>query len=115
MSQQHRNIITVKISGEVTDRQMADISKAIEKEIAGERKTRLFVAVEHYPSFDSAESLYEDLRFAKIYADHIEKMAVVGDRQWKETFIALFGLFSGIESAYFDRSEFESAWEWVRS
>ena len=74
---------------------------------------RLLLVVQDYPSFNSAEDLYFDLRFAVPLADRIERLAVVGDRVWKDTWISLFGLFSGIRTAYFDRSEMDRAWQWV--
>ncbi|MFP4349454.1 MAG: STAS/SEC14 domain-containing protein [Desulfococcaceae bacterium] len=49
-----------------------------------------------------------------MHADHIERMAVVGDRTWKNTWVALFGLFGGIDTRYFDNTEMKAAWEWVR-
>ncbi len=34
---------------------------------------------------------------------------------WQETWVALFGLFSGMETAYFDRSEEEEAVNGLRN
>ena len=53
------------------------------------------------------------MNFLKFHADNIERLAVVGDRIWQETWIALFGLFGGLETAYFDSSEIEKAARWV--
>ena len=66
-----------------------------------------------YPSFNSAESLYEDLRFAKIHANAIDRIAVVGEGTWQETWVALFGLFGGLNMAFFKRSEGEQAKNWL--
>ncbi len=60
------------------------------------------------------ESLLFDLGFAYIYSDKIECMALVGNKEWKSTCTALFGLFAGIKTAYFDRSEAKAAWEWIK-
>lgn len=78
-----------------------------------ENKVRLLLVISHYPSFNSAEDFYDDLRFVRRCADRIERMAVVGDRSWKSTLVGLFGLFSAIETAYFDRSEIRTAWQWL--
>jgi hypothetical protein len=58
--------------------------------------------------------LYEDLKFANLYSKNIERMAVVGDRSWKSTWVALFGLFSGFLTNYYDKSEINEALNWLR-
>jgi len=107
------NIITLRISAEITDKEYKKIANVIDNQISKFGKIRVFLVVDHYPSLNSAESLYYDLRFVKVYADQIEKIAVVCDKTWKKTWIALFGLFAGIRIEYFDSPEFKNAWKWV--
>ena len=90
---QSSNIITLRINAEVTDGDYAIIAGSFDERIAEFGKIRVFLIVDHYPSLNSAESLYDDLRFVKVYADHIEKIAIVCDKTWKRTWVALFGLF----------------------
>ena len=60
-----------------------------------------------------AESLLFDLNFTLTYYDKIERMAIIGNKVWENTWIALFGLFSHIQTEYFDRSEIKAAWKWI--
>jgi hypothetical protein len=62
-----------------------------------------------------AEGLYENLRFAKQVNDKLDKMAVVGRRDWENTWVGLFGLFGGIQAAYYDHSQLESAVVWLKA
>lgn len=107
------NILGFRLDGAVSDAETERISTAIQKLAGRAGKVRLLLVTQHYPSFNSAEDLYFDLRFAVPLADRIERLAVVGDRVWKDTWISLFGLFSGIQAAYFDRSEMNQAWQWL--
>lgn len=107
------NVLGLRIEGSVSDAETERISAALQKLTAETGSARLLLVVQDYPSFNSAEDLYFDLRFAVPLADRIERLAVVGDRVWKDTWISLFGLFSGIRTAYFDRSEMNQAWQWV--
>ena len=107
------NIIAIRISEEVTDKEYEEISNAIDNQISKFGMIRFFIIVDNYPSLNSAESLYYDLRFIKLYADQIEKIAIVCDKTWKETWIALFGLFAGVRIEYFDSPEFDGAWKWI--
>ena len=109
------NIITARIDAEVTDRDHKKITDVIDDQILKFGKIRFFLIIDNYPSLNSAESLYYDLRFVKVHADRIEKIAVVCDKTWKKTWIALFGLFAGIKIEYFDSPEFNVAWKWVSS
>jgi hypothetical protein len=109
------NCVAIHVRKEISSREMADIDRTLEERIQRYGKIRLFVIMETYPTFNSAESIYEDLRFAKKYSKHIERMAVLGDQAWKKHWIAMFGLFGGITSEYFVRSDFKSAIRWIQS
>ncbi len=106
--------IALRIRGEITSKDSEKISGIIERSVLKHGAVKLLIVIEHYPSLSSAESLYEDLRFAHLYSNDIERMAVVGDRAFKHTWVALFGLFSGLMTRYFDKSEIHEAMEWLK-
>lgn len=106
-------VLALHITGEVTDSETRRIVRTIQTHASAEQKARIFLRIDHYPSFNSAEALYEDLRFARLCDGLIERMVIVGDRSWKDTWVALFGLFGGIETAYFGRSEAQAALLWL--
>ncbi len=105
--------MAIRITGEVSDRETEEIVRRIHAQCPPGGKVRIFLKMSHYASFNSAEDLYYDLRFARYCDDRIERLAVVGDRSWKSTLVGLFGLFSSIETAYFDQSEARNAWQWL--
>ena len=107
------NILAIRITGEISDIEHAQLNQLIQRYIAAWKRSRLLIVVAHYTSFNSAEALYEDLRMVKAHADSIDKMAVVGDRRWKQTWAGLFGLFSGIQTHYFYIDEIEAASQWI--
>ena len=106
-------VLALRITGEISDRETSRIVRLIQAHASRYGKVRLLLHMNHYASFNSAEALYEDLRFARRCGDLIASMAVVGDRPWKSTWVALFGLFGGIDTAYFDRTESKEAWQWL--
>lgn len=108
------NVVVVKIDGDMSDAESETVSRTLATEIEKTGATRLLIFMEDYASFNTAEDLYFNLGFARRHAENIERMAVIGDQRWRKTWVALFGLFSGIESAYFERAEAEEAWQWVR-
>jgi hypothetical protein len=74
---------------------------------------RLLVAYDADPGLISAEDLCDNMRFAKIASDKLARMAVIGQHAWEDTWIALFGLFGGIKTHYFDRSAIKEALAWL--
>jgi hypothetical protein len=107
-------IVALKISLEITQKDFDNICRIMESAIKNHGKIRLLLVVEHYASFFSAESLYEDLKFTHLYSNSIERMAVVGNQTWKSTWVALFGLFSGFLTNYYDKTEINEAWNWLQ-
>lgn len=107
------SVVLIRLQAMLSDREQAELSQLLEGKIKKYGKIRLFLVLEDYPMIDSAESLYEDMNFIKLHADGIERMAVVGERAWQETWIALFGLFSGVETAYFEPPERKKATKWI--
>lgn len=107
------NILGFRLQGNITLKQQRQIGRILEKQIEKSGKIRLIIQMESRGSKD-AESLLSDLNFAYVYSDKIERMAVIGNKPWEKTCIALFGLFAHIKSAYFDRSESEAAWKWIQ-
>lgn len=106
-------VLAIKITGEISEMEHGQLDRLIREHVGVWGRIRIFLTVKHYPSFSSAEALYEDLRMVKLHSDHIDRMAVVGDRPWKGTWVALFGLFSGMETDYFEMDRIEEAWQWI--
>ena len=107
------NILAIKITGEITEYEHDRLDQLILKSIAEWKSIRILVMIKHYPSFNSAEALFEDLRMVKKHSRHIDRMAVVGDRRWKRTWVGIFGLFSGIETDYFEMEQIDAAYQWI--
>ena len=109
----NNSVVSLRLHARLDDMEEARLSRLLKEKIERYGKVRVLLMLENYPAADTAESLYEDMNFLKFHSDNIERLAVVGDRIWQETWIALFGLFGGLETAYFDNSEMEKAAKWV--
>jgi len=108
------NILGFKLFGGITKKQRKQICNILEKQIGESGKIRLILVIEPHRKMD-AESLLFDMNFTLTYSDKIERMAVIGNKVWEKTWIALFGLFSHIRIKYFDYSETKAAWKWIQS
>ncbi|MGD9365207.1 MAG: STAS/SEC14 domain-containing protein [Desulfobacteraceae bacterium] len=107
------NVLAIKINGEMTEEEHQELDALFRERISKWGRLRVFVVAMHYPSFNSAEALFEDLRMVKRHAESIDRLAVVADRSWKRTWIGIFGLFSRIPSDFYEMDEIEAAWQWI--
>ncbi len=106
-------VLALKFTGEITETEHQRIDRLLTEHIDRWGRIRILLTVKHNPSLSSAEALYEDLRMVKLHSDAIERLAVVGDRPWKSTWVGLFGLFSRMQTDYFSLEQIDSAWQWV--
>ncbi len=111
--EQAPNILGFNIPEDMSRKRQKQICAILERQIRKSGNVRLVLMLEPRKTTD-VESLLFDLGFAYVYSAQIERMALVGSNLWKRTGTALFGLFSGIETAYFDRSKASAAWEWIK-
>jgi hypothetical protein len=110
---QAEGVLCLRINGGLRDKENEELGGLVDERAAESGKLRLFLIFEDYSATDGAESLYDDLKFVKIHADRIERMAVVADGAWQQTWIALFGLFGGVKTAYFEHADMAEAVRWV--
>ncbi len=108
------NIVTVKLFDRMLDRQTRQLSLQLQKSIeAAGGRIRLVLFIASNASASGPEALFENLHFVKLHAEHIERMAIVGDKAWDRTYVGLFALFAGVDLQYFDRSQTTEAIRWL--
>ena len=106
-------IVSLELTAGLSERDKKRLSEFLAGKIAESGKIRLLLFLKGYPPRDTAESLFEDINFVRGNAHDIERMAVVGERAWQDTWVGIFGLFGRMETAYFDYSEKEKATNWL--
>ena len=109
------NLLTLEVRSEITAARLAAICREMDAAVAALGRVRLVLVMRHYASFNSAEDFYDDLRFLRLYDHAIDKVAVVCDRRWKDTWVGIFSLFSGMRMDVFDMSQVDAVARWIRS
>ena len=59
-------------------------------------------------------AMWEDMKFATKHCSQVERLAMVGDKKWEEWMAKLSAPFMEGEVKYFDKSQLDEAWAWVR-
>ena len=60
------------------------------------------------------KAFWEDVKFDTKHANDFDKVAMVGEKKWEEKMSDLMGFFSSGEVKYFDISEKETAFKWIK-
>ena len=106
-------IIGFKFSGKMHDEDYKTFVPAMEVAMAAEGKMYLFAQLEDFHGWD-LHAAWDDIKFsAKHYSD-FERIAMVGDRKWEEWMAKLSNPFTKATVKYFDSSEIDDAWSWLR-
>jgi hypothetical protein len=108
------NLLTLEIRSEIREARFKAICRDMDLAVAARGRVRLVIVVRHYPSFNSAEDLYDDLRFLRLYEHAIDKVAIVSDRFWKDTWVGIFSLFSGIRMDFFEMTQVKEVTRWIQ-
>ena len=109
------NLLTLEVRSEIRQARFNAICKDMDRAVAALGRVRLVLVMRHYPSFNSAEDLYDDLRFLRLYDHAIDKVAVVCDRFWKDSWVGIFSLFSGIRMDFFEMTQVNEVTQYIQS
>jgi hypothetical protein len=108
------NVLTLEVRSEIRPARFKAICHDMDQVAAAQVRARLVLVMRHYPSFNSAEDFYDDLRFLRLYEHAIDRVAVVCDRFWKDTWVGIFSLFSGIRMAFFEMTQVDEVTQWIQ-
>lgn len=109
------NLLTLEVSAAITKKRFHAICRDLDQAVEASGRIRLILVMRHYPSLNSAEDFYDDLRFLRRYGQAIDKVAVVCDRFWRDTWVGIFSLFSGIRMDFFEINQVEELARWIRN
>jgi hypothetical protein len=105
--------IGFKLSGKLHDEDYKSFVPAVETILAAEGKVRLFVQFEDFHGWDM-HALWDDTKFTFQHYSAFERIAMVGDRKWEEWMAQVCKPFTKATVQYFDASQVDDAWEWLR-
>jgi SpoIIAA-like len=106
-------IVGYRVSGKLTDEDYEILVPQLEKVIERWVTIRLLLEFDDFHGWD-IEAAWDDFKFGMKHNNDIERLALVGDRKWEEWMAKLAKPFMNAEVRYYDRSELDSAWYWLR-
>ncbi len=105
--------LLVQLSGELTKEDYQHFVPEVERLIQREGKIRMLVRMHDFHGWTMG-ALWEDIKFdLKHFAD-IERLALVGERQWEAGMAVFCKPFTRATIRYFDKSQYDEAQRWLK-
>ena len=106
--------IGFKFSGELTDKDYKGFVAEVEAIISEQAQIRLLMIVDYPQDFD-LKAAWDDFVFWIKHIKDIERLAIVGQKEWEKWFGILEKPFIHTKVKYYKRSNIKDAWNWIKS
>ncbi len=106
-------ILGFRISGKLHDEDYKTFVPMIDAALARGDKVRLLAEFHDFQGWDM-HALWDDVKFATTHCTKIERIALVGDRQWEAWMAKVCKPFTMAKLRYFDAAQIAAAWAWLR-
>jgi len=107
-------VLEAQISGKLIHGDYERLSPEFEKLVKQHGKISVLFEMVDFHGWEAA-ALWDDIKFDVKHFDHIERLAMVGDRKWEKGMSKFCGVFTTAKIHYFDRSEMNEARKWVEA
>lgn len=108
-----KSILAFKASGKLTNADYQQFLPTLEGLIRESGCLSLYIELENFQGWE-AEAAWDDLRFGLQHDRDFKRIALVGDKAWEHSAIALANFFTHTNMRFFDKDESDVAWEWIR-
>ena len=107
------NLDTVEASGKLTQEDYDALIPSWKAAIAHYGKIRLLFVMHDFHGWDP-HAAWDDFRFGLKHDKQVERIAMVGEKNWQEWMTKIAGSFVESDVRYFDASQRAEAEQWVR-
>ncbi len=105
-------LVKIAATGKLTRASYDSFTPELDSLVVTHGKIRLMFEMIGFEGW-TLGAAWEDLKFGCKHFNHIERIAIVGDRQWEKAMVVLCKPFTRAKVRYFDITEVDSAKEWI--
>lgn len=106
------NAMGFTLTGTLHDEDYKKLVPMVDEAIARHGPTRLLVRLHDFDGWD-ARAAIDDLKFAVNHYRDIERIALVGEKNWHELLAMIAGPFTAARIRFFGPDELDVAWNWL--
>ena len=107
------NVVGIHASGRLTDSDYKTFLPQIEDLIEQHGSIRLLVDMEGFDGWD-LHAAWDDFTFGMTHWHHFDKMALLGDATWERLSAKAADVLMRGDVRFFELSERDAAWDWIR-
>ena len=108
-----KNILAFKATVKLTDADYRQFLSTLEETIRRTGKLSLYIELQAFKSWD-AQAAWDDFRFGQQHDRDFKRIAIIADKPLVHAAIGFANFFSHSEIRFFDKSESDTAWNWLR-
>jgi universal stress protein A len=108
-----KDILAFKASGKLTDADYKQFLPVLETMIRKAGQLSLYVELQDFEGWE-AKAAWDDLHFGLHHDNDFKRIAIVADKPLIHAATGFINFFSHIEMRFFESSESEAAWDWLR-
>jgi len=107
------NVLGYKISGTVKKEDYKTMVPEVEAVIEEKGSANLLLDMSGF-KWEALGAWGADMKFGRDYHKKIKKMAIVGNKRWEKWMTKIVDPFYAGEAEYFEATDSEAAWAWLR-
>jgi len=104
--------VEVRLSGKLHKDDYQHFVPAVEKAIAANGKIRVLMEMHDFHGWD-LPALWQDIKFDRMHHEHIERIAMVGEKKWESGMATFCKPFTSAKIRYFDVKDSAAARQWI--
>lgn len=106
------HVLAFKLSGKLHDEDYKTFVPLVDQAIAEDGKVRVLAQFHDFHGWDAA-ALWDDIKFSTTHCTKIERIALVGEKQWEKWMAVVCKPFTMAKIQYFADTELDAAWAWL--
>lgn len=106
-------VLEIAASGKLTDEDYQYWVPEFERLAEAHGKIRLIFEMCGFHGWE-AKAMWDDLKFGVKHFNHIERLAMVGERKWQHWMSAFCRPFTAAKVRYFDAAESDQTRAWIQ-
>ena len=106
-------IIGFKLTGEITAEDVQEMTRIVQEACGSLGTIRMLIEIDEL-QVDDPTAYWDTFKIAEEHGEQVERVAIVGDRDWEKRWVGMGGMLVESEVRYFDQSRLQAAWNWIR-
>ncbi len=108
----HEKVLGFKMSGKLHDEDYKSFVPQVEAAVAKFGKVRMLAQFHDFHGWDM-HALWDDIKFSTVECNHIDRIALVGEKTWEKYMAMVCKPFTMAKIEYYDAADIEKAKSWL--